>query len=307
MKKIILNKDQLKRIVKDTSYKSLINEYGQKGKWKSKWDRDDAILSLYNSLFGIERLGISKEDLAQNIIGSSVAALNQQTSNFDFLDGRGGLDRKNELQTAVYNQYGKESEQKLRKMCLAIIDQRENHPKGLIKQGIEGDIIGNQMDDIRKAREKELLKKGKDPSKFKFHNRRPLNPPVVDDDEYPSDEEHIEPLPPTIDTVKNNKEHILDFVDEIREYVNQSDFDVVKMIEYLDLIKYSIEKDLTTKEANKAINEIMKKSYVNESDIKIFINKMISEQSQTKTKKTIRLTESELQNFIKGVIKRSIS
>lgn len=280
MKKIILNEDQLKRIVKDTSYKSLINEYGQKGKWKSKWDRDDAILSLYVSLFGIERLGISMEDLARNIIGSSVASLVQQTSNFDFLDGRGGQSRKNELQTSIYYQYGKESEQKLRKMCLAIIDQRENHPKGPIKQDIDGDIIGNQMDDIKKAREKELKKKGKDPSKYTFQSRRQLHPPVVDDNEYPSDDENIEPSTPDINTVKNNKEHILDFVDEIREYINQSDFDVTKIKEYLDLIKYSIEQDLTTKEADKAINEIMKKSYINESDIKIFINKMITEQSE---------------------------
>lgn len=216
--KIVLSESQLTRIVEKISQQKLINEYGQKGKWKSKWDKEDAILCLYNSLFGIERLGISKEDLAQNIIGSSVDSLNQQTSNFDFLDGRGGLDRENKLQTAVYEKYGNEPEQKLRKMCLAIIDQRGNYPKGKIEQGQTGELINKGRDAIIKDREDKLRQLGKDPSKFTFTGRKQLHPPTVDDEEPMSPESPDTPQAPA-----TPKDDVIQFLRSIYSYVDKTD------------------------------------------------------------------------------------
>ena len=109
MRVIRLNKSGFTALVKYGVIKeqSNLDEYGRKGTWKSEWKYDDQILAMYNSRYGIEDLGFNKQEVAEDIIGSSVASFNKQTSNFNFLDGKGGLDRESYKQKGVHEQFVK--------------------------------------------------------------------------------------------------------------------------------------------------------------------------------------------------------
>ena len=107
MGKIIrISESQLDNILKHKiSEQTDLNERGRRGVWKQEWNEEDQMLAMYNSLYGVESLGYNKYEIAEDIIGSSVAALSKQTSNFDYLRGLPGYDRSNTMQTAVYEKY----------------------------------------------------------------------------------------------------------------------------------------------------------------------------------------------------------
>ena len=108
-KSIILTEKQIKTIIENTiDDQSELDEYGVKGMTKDDtylWDEGDQTLAMYNAEYGIEDLHITKEDVVNEIIGSTVGSLGKQTSNFNFLAGRGGLDRPNKMQSLVYEKF----------------------------------------------------------------------------------------------------------------------------------------------------------------------------------------------------------
>jgi len=187
IKRIKLTESQLKSIIRDVLYEqNEIDEYGRKGRWKDEWTPEDQMLAMYNSFYGIEELGMNKDEVARDIIGTSVDSFNQQSSNFDFLDGRGGLDRESHKQTDVYEKYKKMPKYEFKKLCLDIIEKRLQNPEtSVIKKKI-GDEIGKKREEISTGRKEGLLKAGISPervSKMSMISSRPLNSPVEDDDE----------------------------------------------------------------------------------------------------------------------------
>jgi len=91
---IRITESGLQKVIRNIVEQNIeINEIHGKGFWKPVWTEDDQILALYNSLYGVSRLGISRKDIATKIIGSSPDSFIKQTSNFDFLNGRSGLRR----------------------------------------------------------------------------------------------------------------------------------------------------------------------------------------------------------------------
>lgn len=179
-KKIRLSEEQFNVLL---DYR-LIKEYGVKGKWKEEWNPEDQMLAMYNSFYGIEELGLSKNDVAENIIGTSVDSFNQQSSNFDFLDGRGGLDRESHKQTSVYEKYKNVPKYEFKKLCLDIIQKRIENPESAAIKKKLGAEIANKREEIAKERERGLLGAGISKEKIPkmtLIKSNPLNPPAEDD------------------------------------------------------------------------------------------------------------------------------
>lgn len=168
-KKIRVTESQLRQVVKSR----MLQEYGRKGAWKPEWNKNDQILAMFNSMYGLETLGMSKKDVAENIIGTSLASLNQQTSNFDYLRTGVGLDRPHELQTEVYEEYKDLNINDFKKIAMEIVKERVENPEEAVvgrKKGLE---IQRKEDDTKKGREDALRKLGKDPSKMKLISSKP--------------------------------------------------------------------------------------------------------------------------------------
>jgi len=171
-KKILLKESQLKPLIR-----LRLIEYGQKGRWKPEWDKEDQMLAMYNALYGIEEFGINKQEVAEKIIGTSLASFNQQTANFDFQHTGQGLDRPHDLQTEVYEEFKDLPKEKFKEICRQIIDDRiENPPEAVTKKQIGGEI-GSKRDQINQERMDALRKKGvSDPSRFKIISSVPAEP-----------------------------------------------------------------------------------------------------------------------------------
>jgi hypothetical protein len=187
-KKIKLTESQFDVVLR---YK-ILNEYGKKGRWKPEWYKEDQMLAMYNSFYGIQELGMGKEEVANKIIGSSVDAFNQQSSNFDFLDGRGGLDRESYKQEEVYKEYKDVPKQEFKRICLDIIQKRIKNPDPAAERYKLGQEIGSKRDEIQKGREEGLKLAGvRDPKRAKLIGSRPKNIPIEDEPK-PSEKEQIQ-------------------------------------------------------------------------------------------------------------------
>jgi len=160
-----------------------LNERGRKGLWKSEWNPEDQMLAMYNSLYGIESLGINKQEAAENIIGSSLASFNQQSSNFDYLSGKGGLDRPHETQTMIWEKYKNTPKNEFKSLCLEIIHKRQENPEEAVINKKIGHEIGSKRDAIEKARRDELISRGIDPDKVKLIGSKPKELPIEDEPE----------------------------------------------------------------------------------------------------------------------------
>jgi hypothetical protein len=207
MKKIRINESSLNALIRYGLIKeqSKLDEYGSKGLWKSEWNNEDQMLAMYNSLYGIEDLGINKQEAAENIIGTSLASFNQQSSNFDFLSGKGGLSRPHEMQSSIWSQYKDMPRTEFKSLCLEIIHKRQENPENAVVKKKLGNEIGTKRDEITKSREDALRRKGVDPNRVKMIGSRPLNPPA----------DEIEPeIKPQSSKGKND---IIDFLKSIYE------------------------------------------------------------------------------------------
>jgi len=179
-RKIRLTESQLHTIIKKVIREQELDEYGRKGLWKPEWNEKDQMLAMYNSLYGIEELGVNKEETASDIIGTSLASFNQQTSNFDFLSGKGGLSRPHSLQSPVYEKYKDLPKPEFKSLCEKIVDERKRNPEIAVTKKRLGQEIGSKREEISKGREEGLKKAGIDPErirKMKLISSKPLNLP----------------------------------------------------------------------------------------------------------------------------------
>lgn len=261
-KKIILTEAQFKKVL---HYK-ILNEYGQKGKWKAEWSEQDQLLAMYNHLYGIEDLGINKAELMDKIIGSSIGALNQQTANFRSLytDRREGLHRESNPQNAVFEKYKNLSRQELKKICLDIIQERLENPDIAVTKKKLGQEIGDKRDEIAAGRKEGLIKAGIDPKKvgtMKLIGSKLLNPPAPDDDE------DIVSKPGPEGMKRTEKEQIQDYLKSIHDRLKNavSKEDTAALADELEFVMDYIDSELTDKEEGmmaesiKRIKEITKK------------------------------------------------
>lgn len=93
-----------------------------------KWTKEDAIITLFYNLYGTKGLLITDEkDLAECVIGSTLASLNMMKSNFNFLMGvQPSLANVSAPQIEVYNEYYKKcTYEELRDIVNNIIDSRD--------------------------------------------------------------------------------------------------------------------------------------------------------------------------------------
>jgi hypothetical protein len=71
------------------------------------WSREDNLIALYYYRFGTKFLELDEKQIA-NEIGTTVASLKMQSKNFEMLDtGRSGLSDYSQVQSDVFNQFGK--------------------------------------------------------------------------------------------------------------------------------------------------------------------------------------------------------
>lgn len=241
-RKIRLTESQFDKVL---HYK-ILNEYGKKGRWKPEWYKEDQMLAMYNSFYGIQELGLNKEEVANNIIGSSIDSFNQQSSNFDFLDGRGGLDRESYKQEAVYKEYKNTPKQEFKKLCLDIIQRRLENPDPAATRYKLGQEIGNKREEIQKGREEGLKNKGVDINrigKMKLTNSRPLNPPVEDEPQKPTEKDQV-------------RDFLKAMYDRMRNVKSQQEID--KLADELAFIIDYIDNTLTDKNFEEVVTEIRK-------------------------------------------------
>ena len=245
-RRILLRESQLKPLIR-----LRLIEYGQKGKWKPEWDKEDQILAMYNSLYGIEEFGMSKKEVAEKIIGTSLASFNQQTSNFDFQRTGQGLDRPHDLQSEVYEEFKDVPKEKFKEICRQIIDHRlENPPEAATKKQM-GSEIGNKRDEIEKERIAGLRKKGiTDPSRFKLISSIPADP-VPDEDEIPDENETPSGNNPT------SKEEVKKFLtDLINRLTNaQSRDEIQKLSQDIEFIRDYIDSEWMDAEVHSMVAE----------------------------------------------------
>lgn len=183
-KVIILSESQFDIVLKRKLLEqSDINERGRKGLWKPEWNEEDQMLAMYNSLYGIEDLGFNKEETAENIIGTSLASFNQQSSNFDFLSGKGGLDRPHTVQSPIYEKFKDIPKNEFKALCLDIIHKRMGNPENAVIKKKLGNEIGTKRDEIEKSRNDELIKRGVNPNNASLIGSRPKYTPTEDEPE----------------------------------------------------------------------------------------------------------------------------
>lgn len=93
-----------------------------------KWTKEDAIITLFYNLYGTKGLLITDEkDLAECVIGSTLASLKMMSFNFNHIMGiQPSLANVSAPQTEVYNEYYKKcTYEELRDIVNNIIDSRD--------------------------------------------------------------------------------------------------------------------------------------------------------------------------------------
>ena len=231
-KRIRITESQIDSVIRSR----ILNELGgQKGLWKEEWDKEDQMLAMYNSLYGIEELGMSKQEVAEKIIGSSLGSLAQQTSNFDFRHTGKGLGRPSPFQDEIYAEFKDMPREEFKQICQQIIDHRlENPPEAVTKKEI-GSKIGDKRDSIEKERADALRNKGiKDPSRFKLVSSRPAD--IPNDEEGDVEPSSEIPNPTSKDEIKDFLSKLIDRLSnaESKEEIQNLVGDLNFLNDYID-------------------------------------------------------------------------
>lgn len=135
------------------------------------WNKEDAILTLYFTKFGVKKLGMKDEkELAEHVIGSSKDSLLMQSANIRYLLGEEGftLSDTSKDQVEVVEQYCKYDETKLREVVENIISNRD--VEGNIRITKERQVQKRKKvlkDQSQKDLEETFRRMGLDPSKMK--------------------------------------------------------------------------------------------------------------------------------------------
>ena len=140
-------------------------------KREHKWDKDDTIITLYYTKFGIKHLPVKDEkDLAENIIGSSLDSLKIQSSTL----GKTHDVSFSKIQREVVDEFKKMQETDLRDVVLEIFGDTER--KVVVDERIK-ERKENEKEEKAKEEKKKLdsifRKMGKDPSKMRSVGVRP--------------------------------------------------------------------------------------------------------------------------------------
>lgn len=296
-----LTEEQIKMVFQTmVNEQTEIDEYGVKGMRKDDtdlWDEGDQMLAMYNAEYGIEELGISKLEAVRDIIGTTIGSLAKQTSNFNYLAGRGGLDRPNKMQTFVYNKFKGIEKNTFKKACIDLIEHRLENPTERVMKRKLASEIGNKRDEASSEREEKLRKAGVDPRKAIMIGQRPKYEPSPED----NDETNIEePMNPQRSTPK----------DEIKSFLRQM-YDKFanenpELADDIQFISDYIDSELVDKETLSEIHNLFnkrtdKKIKVNLTEVKSVVNKIITENK--KPKKVIKIKESDITNIVKNIIK----
>ncbi|MDY0270622.1 hypothetical protein [Trichloromonas sp.] len=136
-----------------------------------KWNKEDAILTLYYVKYNLNSLPVKdEEELSTCIIGSTKASLNMQAANIRYIlgDEHYTLSDYSKIQEEVVNEYNTLSELDLRQVVIDIISKRD------VESNIQ-ELRIRKKEKERKDKEKskkleldEIFRKmGKDPSKMR--------------------------------------------------------------------------------------------------------------------------------------------
>lgn len=277
--------------IKESDIKRFINEqldideYGIKGMRHDDtylWDEGDQMLAMYNAEYGIEELGISKEEAVTEIIGTSLGSLGKQTSNFNYLAGRGGLDRPNKMQTHVYNKFKGIPRETFKKVCLDLIENRLENPTERVLKRKLGKEIGTKRDEASNERRNKLTDAGVNPDRATMINQRPKYEPVPDEE--PTD---IQPQSPRKNTPKDEiggflkslymkametNPELADDIQFISDYIDSELIDKEMLSEIKKIFKYTITESKT--------NKMKKVIRIKESDIKSIVKRILNEQEE---------------------------
>ena len=142
-------------------------------KKEHKWNKDDAFLSYFYFRHGTKGLAVSGEkDLAECVIGTSVASLKMMAANFSFLIGDVGLCRYKEYQKEIMEEWSSTSIVDLTERANSIILRRD-----LCKNSEEFKTAKREREKKkaklakdereRKELEEAFIRMGKDPNKMK--------------------------------------------------------------------------------------------------------------------------------------------
>ena len=134
------------------------------------WNKDDTIINLYFVKYELKGLPIRDvKELAECVIGSSVASLNMQSANIRFVLGEDVkvLDCFSKVQEQVVNDYNKLPQDQLKELVIDIILKRDTEENIRIVRQKKAekdkkDKLKQQQIDL----EQMWIKKGKDPKKM---------------------------------------------------------------------------------------------------------------------------------------------
>ena len=96
-------------------------------KKEHKWTKEDSIISLFYSKFGISGLNVANEnDLATNVIGTSIDSLKMMRLNYNYLMNTGSkLGHVSSVQRIVFNEYSDKSFNSFKRSVNKIISKRK--------------------------------------------------------------------------------------------------------------------------------------------------------------------------------------
>jgi len=280
---MMLTESQVKRIINFIVLEqSDLDEKRTKGNYKPEWDKEDHILAMYNSRYGLEGLGFSIEDIANNIIGTSKDSLIQSSLNFDSMDGKGGLknyyktDRRPDdylpVQIQVYNEFKDMPPEEFKSICLGIINEKGKNSNN--NNFNVGKKIGIKRDEVKNERDRELRRAGVNPEKATMIGQRPKYEPTPDDDE-PID------IQPQTHQKNTPKDEIRDFLNNLYKKAMESNPELGEDIQF---ISDYIDSELVDKEMLSEIHKIFKPMVTEQSNGKIF-----------------KVTKTDIKNIIKKI------
>lgn len=298
---VILSEEQIKIVLESMVDEQIdIDEYGVKGMRNDDtdlWDEGDQMLAMYNAEYGIEELGISKSEVVREIIGTTIGSLAKQTSNFNYLAGRGGLDRPNKMQTFVYNKFKGIDKKLFKKVCLDLIEHRLENPTQRVTKRKLGTEIGSKRDEASNERKEKLRIAGVNPDRATMIGQKPKYEPSPEEDE-------ISPEVPTAPQKSTPKDEIKSYIKQIYDKFAESNPDLADDLQFLsDYIDSELVNKEMVSEIHKLfnnINESKKIIKIKESEIKNVVNKILTENK--KPKKIIKLKPSDVKNIIKNIV-----
>ena len=90
-----------------------------------KWSEDDASIALYYERFGVKGLSVTIRELAESVIGTSVASLKMMCGNFQYLREGRGFEHYSIAQVKAFDQYSKISYEEYKDIIFNILDKRD--------------------------------------------------------------------------------------------------------------------------------------------------------------------------------------